>query len=110
MIKVRVPATMANVGPGFDCLGMALSLYNTIEVEESEAGLAIVNLGRDTEMIPTDETHLVVRSMQPVFEAVGYHPKGLSLRITTEIPVSRGLGSSAACIVGGLMAANALTG
>ncbi|MEN1762097.1 homoserine kinase [Anoxynatronum sibiricum] len=108
MMRVRVPATMANIGPGFDCMGMALNLYNELEVEELESGLIIENIGRDSEGLPTDETHLVVRSMQRVFEAVGRKPGGIHLRVTTAIPVSRGLGSSAACIVGGLVAANEL--
>lgn len=109
-MRVRVPATMANIGPGFDCMGMALNLYNELEVEVLESGLVIENLGRDTEGLPTDETHLVVRSMERVFQVVGRRPEGMHLKVTTAIPVSRGLGSSAACIVGGLVAANELTG
>lgn len=110
MIRVRVPATMANVGPGFDCMGIALSLYNYVELEEIETGLKVENCGRDGKDLPRDETHLVVRSMRTFFGRVGIEPTGLFVRVTNEIPVSRGMGSSAACIVGGLVAANQLTG
>jgi len=106
MIRVRVPATMANVGPGFDCMGMALTLYNYIEVMETDSGLQVQNLGRDSEMLPTDESHLVVKSMYALFDRVGWKPAGLLVRVNNDIPVSRGLGSSAACIVGGIVAAN----
>ncbi|MDW7671053.1 MAG: homoserine kinase [Bacillota bacterium] len=110
MTRIRVPATMANIGPGFDCMGMALSLYNYIEVEEIKSGLLVENLGRDAVMLPVDETHLVVSTMKTYFQRVEWHPSGLQVRVTSEIPVSRGLGSSAACIVGGLVAANTLAG
>jgi homoserine kinase len=110
MIRIRVPATMANLGPGFDCMGMALRLYNFIEAEETDSGLRVENHGRDAETLPTDESHLVVSTMNAYFRHVKWHPKGLLVRVTHEIPVSRGLGSSAACIVGGLVAANELAG
>ncbi|MDR5659150.1 homoserine kinase [Serpentinicella sp. ANB-PHB4] len=110
MIKVTVPATTANMGPGFDCLGMALSLYNIIEVKEIEKGLCVEVEGIDKEVIEVDERNLVYICMKKVFEKVGYNPKGLSIKQYNNIPVSRGLGSSAACIVGGLLAANMLCG
>ena len=108
MVKVVVPATTANIGPGFDCLGIALSLYNEIEVEEIQEGLAIEVEGRDKEKITTNENNLVYQSMLKVFEKIGWHPRGLRIKQYNGIPVSRGLGSSAACIVGGIMAANKL--
>lgn len=108
MIRVKVPATSANMGPGFDCLGVALGLYNRIEVEKREEGLLIENLGRDVEMLPVDETHLVYQSMKRVYDEVGQQMQGLHIKVFNEIPVSRGLGSSAACIVGGIVAANEL--
>ncbi len=110
MIRVRVPATMANVGPGFDCMGIALSLYNYVELEETQAGLIVENCGRDAAALPTDETNLVVKSMRAYFKRVSVEPAGLFVRVTNEIPVSRGMGSSAACIVGGIVAANRLAG
>jgi homoserine kinase len=110
MIKIRVPATMANIGPGFDCMGMALGLYNYVEVEETDHGLIVENVGLDHDRLSSDENNMVVRSMRRLFNQVGWEPKGMRVRVTTGIPVSRGLGSSAACIVGGLTAANALSG
>ncbi len=110
MIKVRVPATMANVGPGFDCMGMALGLYNYVEVEETDQGLTVENTGLDHDRLSSDENNLVVHSMRRLFNQIGWEPKGMRVRVTTGIPVSRGLGSSAACIVGGLAAANELSG
>lgn len=106
MIKVRVPATTANIGPGFDCLGMALSLYNTIEVEENSKGLVIESTGIDQHLIDRDEKNLVYQSMMKGFKALGYMPSGLRIKLHNEIPIARGLGSSAACIVGGIVAAN----
>lgn len=108
MIRVNVPATSANMGPGFDCLGVALGLYNRIEVDRRKEGLLIENLGKDAEVLPVDETHMVYQSMKRVYDEVGEPLKGLHIRVFNEIPVSRGLGSSAACIVGGMMAANEL--
>lgn len=110
MIRVRVPATMANVGPGFDCMGIALGLYNYIEAEERDAGLVVENIGRDAAKLPSDNKHLVVQSMEACFQQAGYRPSGLFVRVFSDIPVSRGMGSSAACIVGGLVAANQLIG
>jgi homoserine kinase len=106
MIKVIIPATTANIGPGFDCLGMALSLYNTIEAEETEGGLRIEVTGRDQLHIDKHENNIVYKSMLKGFGKIGYKPKGLSIKLHNEIPIARGLGSSAACIVGGLVAAN----
>lgn len=109
-MKVITPATTANIGPGFDCLGMALSLYNTIEAEEMEKGLDIQVSGLGKGSIPLDEKNLVYKSMIKCFEKVGYKPKGLKIKQYNEIPIARGLGSSAACIVGGVVAANELSG
>ncbi len=110
MFKVQVPATTANIGPGFDSLGIALRLYNTIEIEEISEGLVIEASGRDAELIETDEGNLVYKSIRKALEKINYSPKGLYIRQYNEIPISRGLGSSAACIVGGLLAGNMLAG
>lgn len=110
MVRVKVPATTANIGPGFDCLGMAINVYNTIEVEECDEGLYIEVRGQGYHEVPCDHTNLVYSAMQKVFDEVCYHPKGIRMVLTNDIPVARGLGSSAACIVGGMVAANALSG
>lgn len=110
-VKVRVPGSSANMGPGFDSLGLALTLYNYIEAEETDAGLEIIIEDAETkEYLPTDEKNLVYKAMKYLFEKAGYNPKGLKLTLSSEVPVTRGLGSSSACIVGGLVAANELSG
>ncbi len=106
MIKVRVPATSANVGPGFDCLGLALNLYNTFSFEEIEGGLIIE--GCESEF--ANEDNLIYTSMKECFKRLGYDIKGIKIGIEDNIPVSRGLGSSASCIVGGIMGANEIAG
>lgn len=109
MYKVKIPATSANLGPGFDCMGVALNLYNYIEVEEIEKGL-VIEINGDRDRIQTNESNLVYRSMKALFEKVGYMPSGIRIVQTNGIPITRGLGSSAACIVGGLFAANEIVG
>lgn len=106
MVKVRVPATTANIGPGFDCLGIALDLYCYIEVEEIEKGLIIE--GCDDKF--KGEDNLIYKSMKRIFESASYSPRGIKIKVDSKIPISRGLGSSAACIIGGLLAANELVG
>lgn len=106
MIEVRVPATSANMGPGFDCLGVAVNMYNRFLVEEAEEGLIIEGCQDRFK----NEDNLVYIAMKKCFEKTGYKPSGLKIKIESEIPVSRGLGSSAACIVGGVTAANELSG
>lgn len=110
-VKVRVPGSSANMGPGFDSLGLALTVYNYIEATETDGGLEIEILDAETKhFLPTDEKNLVYKSMKYLFDKVGYQPKGLKLVLKNEIPVTRGLGSSSACIVGGLLCANELSG
>lgn len=106
MIRVRVPATSANIGPGFDCLGLALNLYNTFHFEEIGDGLVFE--GCDPEF--ANENNLIYRSMEKCFRKIGYDVKGMKIRIEDYIPVSRGLGSSASCIVGGIIGANEIAG
>ena len=110
MIKIRIPATSANMGPGFDSLGIALNLYNYISVEEIESGLEIKILDETRRFLPEDERNLVYKCMCKVFDKCGYQPKGIRLILENNIPVTRGLGSSSAVIVGGLMAGNAIAG
>mgnify|MGYP001370672063 FL=1 len=110
MIRVQVPASTANLGPGFDCLGMALELYNTVEVIPTSRGLVIDVSGEGAADLPRDEHNLVFQAVQRVFRQVGYSPAGLKLRLFNQIPVARGLGSSTSAIVGGVIAANLLSG
>lgn len=106
MVTVRVPATSANIGSGFDCIGMALQLYNTISVAETDDGVKIEVLNDGKSFIPLDGRNLVYRTMMTTFEQIGYTPKGLHIVQTNDVPVTRGLGSSSTCIVGGIIAAN----
>ena len=108
-VRVKVPATSANMGPGFDTLGVALNLYNKIEVEETDSGLEIVSLNAGG-YIPRDERNLIYRAIKMVFDCVGYKEKGLKITQDSEIPMTRGLGSSSACIVGGMLCANVISG
>ncbi|HET6168449.1 MAG TPA: homoserine kinase [Marmoricola sp.] len=107
-VSVEVPATSANLGPGFDCLGLALDLHDTLTAEVVDTGLSVEVEGEGADDLPRDESHLVVRAMRAGFEALGVAPTGLALRATNRIPQSRGLGSSSAAIVGGLALARAL--
>jgi homoserine kinase len=111
-ILVRVPATSANLGPGFDVLGLALGLHDEVEVTVTPGGLSIEVSGEGAaEVGDADEKHLVVRSMRVGFDDLGVaQPPGLALRCVNRIPHGRGLGSSAAAIVAGLLAARALAG
>ena len=112
MFKVKIPATTANMGAGFDAFGMALGLYNYITVQEDGdfEGIRINNLGQQSAALNDPKRNLVTVSAQKVFDTVGYIPNGVEFAVENNIPVSRGLGSSAAAIVGGLFAANRLAG
>lgn len=110
MIKIKVPATSANMGAGFDSLGVALGLYNYVSVEEIDEGLVIDILDKSSEFLPKDERNLIYKSMKFLFDKAGYNPKGLHIVLENNIMITRGLGSSSAGIVGGLMAANELCG
>lgn len=107
-VKVRVPATTANLGPGFDCLGMALGLHNTVELAQTDGGLRITVDGEGAGLIPTGATNLVYRAVAALFDRVGQPRPGLRIHLNNCIPLMSGLGSSSAAIVGGLVAANAL--
>lgn len=107
-VTVQVPATSANLGPGFDCLGLALGLYDRLTAEVVADGLEIEIVGEGEAHLPRSERHLVVRAMQATFAILGVEPPGLRLRFENAIPQSRGLGSSSAAIVGGIALARAL--
>jgi homoserine kinase len=107
-VTVRVPASSANLGPGFDALGLALSMHDRITAEVIDSGLEIHVTGEGRDGVPLDETHLVVHAMHAAFDLLGGRPAGLRLTCDNAIPHGRGLGSSAAAIVGGVVLARAL--
>lgn len=107
MIKLQIPATSANLGAGFDALGLALDLYNYVEMEESDR---IDITSSDSIPVPTDEKNLIYVSVSDLYRVCGKSLKGLTLRQTNNIPMTRGLGSSSACIVAGLVGANRMLG
>lgn len=119
-VSVKVPASSANLGPGFDCLGMALPIYNTITIEETVLpGTGIeINVMTDDENIdemtfdniPKDENNLVYKAVEMLYNSIGQEPSELKINIQTGIPITRGLGSSSSIVVGGLLAANKLLG
>jgi homoserine kinase len=110
VVRVRVPATSANLGPGFDALGLALSLYDDLDAWVCASGLSVEVSGEGADLAGAGEDHLVVRAMRAAFAAIGAQPPGLGLRCVNRIPHGRGLGSSAAAIVAGILAARALAG
>ncbi|MFN3974161.1 MAG: homoserine kinase [Dehalococcoidia bacterium] len=107
-VEVRVPATTANLGPGFDCLGMALELFNLVRLETGRSGVVVTGEGADT--LPAGPENLVYQAVQRAFERAGHPLPSLALSCRNFIPLARGLGSSSAAIVGGLVAGNALMG
>jgi homoserine kinase len=109
LVHVRVPATSANLGPGFDALGLALALYNDVEALESD-GVTVKVDGEGAARLPTTGENVVARGVRLAYEAAGRPFKGVALRCVNRVPMSRGLGSSAAAWVGGLAAGNALCG
>jgi homoserine kinase len=107
-VRVRVPATSANLGPGFDSLGLALALYDELAARVTSSGLTITVEGEGGESVLRDESHLVVRSMRAAFAALDAAPAGVELTCRNAIPHARGLGSSAAAIVAGVLLARGL--
>ncbi len=119
-VSVKVPASSANIGPGFDCLGLALPIYNTITIEETVLpGTGIeINMMSEEETIdemvfdniPRDENNLVYKAVEMLYNSIGQEPSELRINIQAQIPIARGLGSSSSIVVGGLLAANKLLG
>lgn len=107
-VQVRVPATSANLGPGFDALGLAVTHHDELTVQVTSAGLSVEVSGEGADEVPRDASHLVVRAMRAAFDALGGRPGGLAVRCVNRIPHARGLGSSSAAIVAGVLAARAL--
>ena len=114
MIKIRVPATTANLGSGFDCLGLALKLYLNLEIEETENSLVIEYQGEGAEKfsLKKKEETLIWKSINLVLKKIhkDIHKKGLKIKVLNKIPITRGLGSSASAIIGGIVGAARLYG
>jgi homoserine kinase len=106
----RVPASVANLGPGFDCLGLALGLHNEMAVEIGTSRTTIEILGEGESELARDESNLVVKAMYRTFEHLKRKPLPVWLRCTNKIPLSRGLGSSSSAVAGGVFLANELCG
>jgi homoserine kinase len=107
-VRVRAPATSANLGPGFDALGLALALYDDVCAEVTAEGCQVSVTGEGAGELPTDERHLVAQSMLATFDVLGGRPPGLALECVNRIPQARGLGSSSAAIVAGVLLARGL--
>jgi homoserine kinase len=107
-VTVSIPATSANLGPGFDALGLALSLHNTVRLSRAAGGINVEIQGEGIGVLPADQTNVVVQAAQRIFDHVGERPDGLHFVLTNGVPPGSGLGSSAAALVGGVVAANAL--
>ncbi len=108
-VRVRVPATSANLGPGFDALGLALGLYDDVVVRVADSGLHVDIAGEGAGTLPRGEGHLLVRSLRTAFDLLGGQPRGLEVVCANRIPHGRGLGSSSAAICAGIVAARAVT-
>jgi homoserine kinase len=107
-VRVRVPATSANLGPAFDCAGLALALHDHLEFTVPGNGLEVAITGEGAQELETDESHLVVRAFRAACDELRWHPRGLRLAARNAIPQGRGLGSSAAAVVAGVLGAWAL--
>jgi homoserine kinase len=106
--RVRTPATSANLGPGFDTLGLALGLYDDLSARVTGSEYSVTVSGEGAGELATDEEHLVARAMLATFDALGERPAGFAVQCVNRIPQARGLGSSSAAIVGGVQLARAL--
>jgi len=109
-VTVQVPATSANLGPGFDSLGLALSLHDTVQARVLSSGVEVNVTGIGAVATDLAESHLVIRAMQAAFAVIGAKPPGIAISCRNEVPQGYGLGSSAAAIISGLLAARALAG
>ena len=108
-VTVRVPATTANLGPGYDSLGLALALHDTLTVESLDTDELVFELrGEGADTLPRDASHLVVRAMDAAFERLGFRHGGLKVTAENVNPHGRGLGSSASAVVAAVSAANAM--
>jgi homoserine kinase len=108
VVQVRVPASSANLGPGFDSLGLALGLHDVVAAQVTDEGLSVEVAGEGAESVRRDRRNLVVRAMRETFAVLGGQPRGLAVVCANRVPHSRGLGSSSAAIVAGICAARAV--
>ncbi|GAB2600806.1 homoserine kinase [Streptomyces capparidis] len=108
-VRVRTPATSANLGPGFDAFGLALGLYDDVVVRVADSGLHIDIAGEGADTLPRDDKHLIVRALRAAFDVLGGQPRGLEVVCANRIPHGRGLGSSSAAICAGIIAARSVT-
>ncbi len=104
-VRLRVPATSANLGPAFDCAGLALARYDVLEFAVASSGVEVQISGVGAGELPTDESHLVVRAFRAACDELGWQPSGLRLTAENAIPQGRGMGSSAAAVVAGVVGA-----
>lgn len=107
MIKIRIPATSANLGAGFDALGLAVSCYNYVGIKEFD-GVNITS--KDSDRVPLDSSNLIYQTAKQVYDICGEKFRGLKIEQESNIPMTRGLGSSSACVIAGLVGANTLLG
>ena len=107
-IVVKTPATSANLGSGFDCLAIALDIFNTVSVEIGNKSIRVVGEGENE--LPVDENNLIYKMIKLIMDQQGYNVPELNITCDNNIPISRGLGSSAAAIVTGLLIGNELSG
>ncbi|HOV69896.1 MAG TPA: homoserine kinase, partial [Clostridia bacterium] len=110
MIKIYVPATSANIGPGFDSFGISLSLYNEMHVTPQPRGLDFTVDNQVECQIPADEHNLFYMTLTDTLKVLGVKRQGFKIHMINRIPLARGLGSSASCIVGAILCANELAG
>ena len=112
-VTVTVPATTANIGPGFDCIGAALTLYNRFQfssLADEESQVKITVTGAEAGRVNRDQSNLVYQSFVKLYQHIGQTPPPVEIKIDLGVPLARGLGSSATAIVGGLVGANGLAG
>ncbi len=110
-VTVHVPATTANLGPGFDTLGLALDLWNETEFTQNGSGKLTLSIsGEGEKTLPTDENNAIAAAALQVFALVGKDPAGLTICCTNHIPLISGMGSSSAALLTGMLGANALLG
>ncbi len=110
-VTVTVPATTANLGPGFDCIGVALSLYNRLKFSLADTTtIKIIVTGKEASKISTDKSNLAYQAFVKLYEHINKNPPPVLIEIDLGIPLARGLGSSATAIIGGLVGANQLAG
>ena len=110
-VRVKVPASTTNLGPGFDCLGLALKLYNVVQMEKTRGSKITIEMeGEGKDDLPRDKRNIIFPALEAVFERVGEDPKGLRIRQINNIPLGRGLGSSAATRLAGIVGASRLLG